>query len=104
MTPPTPPDCVHFASHDYGDGLGSKPIFWCSDPFWSHDHSEPWVLSEYLSVMQRATVSAVAEAFWRKAIRKVYADFAAGNYEGEHPDIAAGEYRENIQKWRRWAE
>lgn len=104
MTPHIPFGSPHFATHDYGDGKGSVPIFWCSDPFWSHDHSEPWPLSEYLSKMQRTTVSAVAEALWREAIRKLYADFAAGGYEGEHPDIAAAEYREHISAWRRWSE
>lgn len=97
MTPPIPFGSPHFATHDYGDGKGSVLVFYCLE------EGEPWPLSEYLSKMQRTTVSAVAESLWRAAIRKLYADFAAGGYEGEHPDIAAAEYREYVAAWRRWS-
>lgn len=100
MTPQTPPDCPHFASHDYGNGRGYAPIFWCSEPFWSHDHGEPWILNDPLTAMKRVTIAAIAEKYWRKAIQKHY---EACRVSGEWPEHQAQEYREIITAWREWS-
>lgn len=105
--PPIPPGCPHFAKHDFGNGKGSVDIFWCSEPFWSHDHGEPWLwwLDDALSPMQRNTIASVAHTAWREIKDKLEASIdentnTVDEYTTLH--IQAAEAYNNLQAWLVW--
>lgn len=99
--PPIPPNCPHFASHDFQDGNGKVEIFWCSEPFWSHDHGEPWRLSDDLSHMQRNIIAAVARCAWLdEARRYAQTDEPANAVHWLNLETQALRYAE---KWRKEA-
>jgi hypothetical protein len=105
--PPVPPS-RHFSSHDFNDGRGVVQIFWASEPFWSHDHGEPWILEDVTpGSMIANTIRSVACQTYREMITKEYDEYRVKrqqNYQAfwEHPDIKARAFRDFIDAWSKW--
>jgi hypothetical protein len=96
--------------HDYQDGRGEVLIFWCSDPFWSHDHGEPWEVCGQLTLMKRQTVGAVARCAWDDEAERIKRDDKGYSPGANDYGISTGgamamlTCRENAKAWQRWIE
>jgi hypothetical protein len=102
--PPIPAGCFNFAKHDFSDGEGLVDIFWCGRPFWSHDHGEPWKLSD-LDGMSRQTVASRARCWFLD----IEAEYGHGNCPwngrvGDSGYCVACEARESALAWKKWGE
>ena len=98
--PPFPPDCPYFDGHTFEppETMQWECIREKSEKMLTHSidlHGDD-CLAEW-----RPLIAAVAEAGFRKAIRKLYADYRATPVEW--PEYQASEWREAISQWREWS-